>query len=454
MSGISLRTGLLSVVLLFGLTACSSGLNLPSIPGFGGGNDEEEEADKSGRISLALEEEQLTADPNMASVAIILPDPEPLTAWTQAGANPSKVVGHVAAAQDFEIAWRKSAVQGTNRSAALTTAPVSDGELIYVLDADQMVSAFRVSNGDRVWRERLRSGTRRDRASIGGGIAIDNGRVIVASGYGFVAALDAETGEEIWRRDTTAPMTGSPTIKDGQVFVASQNNEIFALDLETGSVNWSDQAISEDARVLASPSPAAIENLVIAPYSSGEVIAYLNANGRRLWVDALAATSQLTPISSINDIPARPVLSLGVVFASAQSGVTAAIDGQSGTRIWTQSIGSVQAPALVGEFLFIAGVDGKVACLDRNTGNVVWVNQLRQFKNQKKKKGRVSYAGPIMASGKIIVANSLGELLALSPQTGEVEDTLRLGDEVFLEPISVGDKLIILTDKGRLIAIR
>lgn len=53
-----------------------------------------------------------------------------------------------------------------------------------------------------------------------------------------------------------------------------------------------------------------------------------------------------------------------------------------------------------------------------------------------------------------MVANSLGELLALSPQTGQVEKTLKLGGEVFLEPISVGDKLFVLADNGRLIAIR
>ncbi|MEO1028669.1 MAG: PQQ-binding-like beta-propeller repeat protein [Pseudomonadota bacterium] len=445
---------LVLAAMLAGASACSNGFNLPSIPGLGGGDNEEEEVEQTGRISLTLEAEQLAADPNMASVAIILPDPVPLTSWGQAGSRPSKVVGHVAAAREFEIDWRVSAVQGTNRSSALTTAPVSDGDAIYVLDADQAVSAFNIENGRRLWRERLRSDTKGDRASVGGGIAVEGGKVIVASGYGFVVALSTENGEEIWRRRTTAPMTGSPTIKDGNVFVASQNNEILAIDLQTGTINWSDQAISEDARVLASPSPAAIENLVVAPFSSGEVIAYLNANGRRLWVDALAAASQLTPISSINDIPARPVLSLGVVFASAQSGVTAAIDGQTGTRIWTQSIGSVQAPAIAGEFLFIAGVDGKVACLDRNTGAVVWVNQLQQFRKEKDKKGRVSYAGPIIASGQIVVANSLGELLALSPQTGQVEKTLKLGGEVFLEPISVGDKLFVLADNGRLIAIR
>ena len=60
-------------------------------------------------------------------------------------------------------------------------------------------------------------------------------------------------------------MTGAPTIKGGKVFATSNNNEIFALELATGNIAWSDQAIAETARVLGSPSPAAVEELVVAP---------------------------------------------------------------------------------------------------------------------------------------------------------------------------------------------
>ena len=95
------------------------------------------------------------------------------------------------------------------------------------------------------------------------------------------------------RTEISTPMTGSPTIKGGKVFATSNNNEIFALDLATGNVLWSDQAIAETARVLGSPSPAAVEDLVVAPFSSGEVIAYLASNGRRLWTDALSRAGVL-----------------------------------------------------------------------------------------------------------------------------------------------------------------
>ncbi len=413
----------------------------------------QEEADRAGRIALVLDENLIEADPNLASVAVILPDPRDVASWPQAGQRPSKVVGHVAAAEAFEIAWRRNAGEGSGRSMALTTPPVTSEAAIFVLGADQEVKAFDIETGDQLWDHRIRSGRRRDRRSVGGGLAYADGRVIAASSFGIVRAIDAASGEEIWSRKMDSPMTGSPTIIDGRVFLSSQNNEIFALEFDNGATIWSDQAIVESARVLGSPSAAAIEDFIVAPFSSGELIAYLAANGRRLWSDALTRTRRFTPISAINDVAARPVLANGLVFAASQSGVLTAIDGRSGNRIWVQPIGSTQAPVLAGEFLFVATNEGKVVCLSASTGGVVWVAELRQFRNERRNRGRITYAGPILASGRLLVASSEGELIALSPQTGEETDRLKVGGDVFLEPIAARGKVFVLTDGGRLVAV-
>ncbi|MAA82968.1 MAG: hypothetical protein CME97_11680 [Hyphomonas sp.] len=258
----------------------------------------------------------------------------------------------------------------------------------------------------------------------------------------------------MWKRELGVPMTGAPTVKDGTIFVASNNNEVFALDLETGETDWSDQAIAESARVLGSPSPAAIEDFVIAPYSSGEIIAYLANNGRRLWTDAISQAGRFTPISEINDIGSRPVLAGGLVFASSQSGITVAIDGRSGNRVWARPIGSTQAPALSGKFLFVIGTNATLAALDAGSGDAYWVTELPQYKNEKKKKKRISYSGPLLASGRILIVSSYGELLAFDPQTGEQTASLDIKDTTYIEPIAVQGKVFLLTDEAKLVAIQ
>lgn len=435
------------------LVSCSS---LPSIPGLGGGSDADEQAaeDKAGRIAMVLEDEVLEASPDLASTPINLPPAEAVEAWSQTGKVSSKVVGHVQAGDAFEIAWRANAGKGTDRKSAIAAPPVTDATTVYIVDAGQTIRAFSLETGERTWTQELSSGQRRDKTGNGAGLALEDGTLIVASGFGFISALDAASGSEIWRTDISTPMTGAPTIKNGKVFATSNNNEVFALDLASGNILWSDQAIAETARVLGSPSPAAVEDLVVAPFSSGEVIAYLATNGRRLWTDALSRAGRFTPISAINDVSSRPVLAGGVVFAASQSGLLTGIDGRSGNRLWAQPVGSVQAPAVAGDYLFLASTEAQIVAIEARTGGVFWVTQLEEYENAKKRKDKITYSGPLIASNRIVVASSTGQLIALDPQTGAEISRLNLKSPVFIEPIAAGGKILVLTDDAKLIAIR
>ncbi|MFN7180370.1 PQQ-binding-like beta-propeller repeat protein [Hyphomonas sp.] len=426
-----------------------------SLPSFGGNNKKEElrAEERAGRVTMVLDDSRIEPSTTLTGVAIELPPAAPVNAWTEAGSTATKVSGHVEAAPRLRTVWRRSIGKGSTNKAAITTPPVTNATTIFTLDAAQTVRASSLSSGAQVWSQRLKGISKRDKAALGGGLAVAGDTLIVASGYGYVLALDAATGAQKWRRELGAPMTGSPTISEGRVVVASNNNEVFSLSLATGETSWSDQAISESARVLGSPSAAAVEDFIIAPFSSGEIIAYLAANGRRLWTDALAQSGRFTPISEINDIGSRPVLGSGLVFVSSQSGTTAAIDGRSGARVWTAPVGSTKAPALVGRFLYVLGTGDELACLDAATGEAYWVKQLPSFQNEEKKKKPISYTAPVVASGRVILVSSRGELLAFSPEDGSQTGSLKLGETVYIEPIAAQGRLYVLTDKGKLIAI-
>ncbi|HRK67578.1 MAG TPA: PQQ-binding-like beta-propeller repeat protein, partial [Hyphomonas sp.] len=71
----------------------------------------------------------------------------------------------------------------------------------------------------------------------------------------------------------------------------------------------------------------------------------------------------------------------------------------------------------------------------------------------KKKKKPISYSAPIVASGRVIVVSSRGDLLAFSPEDGSQTASLKLGETVYIEPIATQGRLYVLTDKGKLIAI-
>lgn len=412
-----------------------------------------EAAEKADRITMVLDERQLEPDPGLAGVKIMLPEAVKNLDWPQTGLRSSKVLGHVAAGENFKIAWRADAGRGSDARSALSTPPVTSESAVFTLDAEQTVYAFDIFTGKRLWDRKLDSGLPEDPIGYGGGLAVDGERLIVTSGYGFIAALNSQNGEQLWRHNMDSPMTGAPTLFKNYILATSNNNELFVFDSNTGDLLWSDLAIAEPARVLGATSPAAVDGTVIAPFSSGEVIAYLLANGQRLWDDALARPGRFTPISAINDIAGRPVIDAGRVFVANQSGTLLSIEGRSGGRVWAAPIGTTEAPALVDDTLFVMGGDGRLIALQASTGAVYWIKQLQRYKKERTQKGRVSYAGPLIASDKIIVANTRGEVQAIHVQTGEILNTLNLVRPIFLEPVAAQGMIFILTDDADLYAI-
>ncbi|ACT59638.1 outer membrane protein assembly factor BamB family protein [Hirschia baltica] len=414
---------------------------------------EADAAERAQRVPLIAADADLSPDVAYATMSVYLPAAAQGLPWTQSGGNAQKNPGNRVGGDEFKIAWKKKVGSGSSRTRRLIAPPVANQDGLFIIDSEQTVRAVSKS-GSAVWSVKLEPPRKRDKLAVGGGLAVAGDRIIVTSGYGYVVALDINSGAELWKRETQAPITGSPTIEGDYAYITSSNNEIYVLSLSDGSIEWSDQAIAESARVLSSPSPAISGDLLAAPFSSGEVIAYVPSNGRRLWSDSLTRGGRFTPISAINDIAGNPVIDSGAVFAASQSGVLVSIDAVSGTRLWEKPFGSIHSPALSGQFVFAISVDGQLACFDKNTGGVVWVKQLQQFKKEKKRKNRIVWAGPVIASDRIIVASSQGKVLAIDPQTGEVVNELKVGDAVYIEPIVAHEHVYLLSDKGDLIAIR
>jgi outer membrane protein assembly factor BamB len=390
----------------------------------------------------------------LVATAITLPVAVPVTDWTQAGLNNAKVPGNLIAAPEFKIDWRIGVGEGSGEIKRIVAAPVVKDGRIFTIDSAMKVAAFDAKSGKQLWDNQLKaSNPHWDEFSVGGGLAIAGDKLIVASGFAFITALSLTDGKEIWKRRVDSPLSSSPAVMGNRAFLISTNNDFYAVDTDTGEIMWNDQAIAESARVLSSPSPAVTQDILAVGYSSGELIAYLPANGRRLWTDTLTSTGRYTPLSAINDIAGKPTIQDGVVYAASHSGVLTAIDARSGSRIWSVTFGSRQGPVIGGNFLFVVGTGGKVACFNKIDGKVAWVRELPEFRDNNKE-NRIVWTGPLIASDRLVVASSEGDVIALSPQTGETVSELKVGQSILIEPIAAAGKVFVLTDQAQLIAIK
>jgi outer membrane protein assembly factor BamB len=419
-------------------------------------------AAKGERIPVLAYDQTVKASDSLQGVGFQIPDPHPVTAWPLPGGNDAQAVENVDAAPAFAVAWRRGVGLGSGAKAEVTAPPVAVDGRIYTMDGMASVTATNAKTGAREWRVNLRPKSKRDREAFGGGLAVAEGKVYVTSGFRFVASLDAASGKVNWQKPVSSPIHSAPTVADGRVFAVDVDNQIIAFDTASGDQSWSYQAIVEPARILKASSPAVSGQQVIAPFSSGELVSLSTSNGNTLWDQALSRDGRTNALSEIRDIPGRPAIYRGDVYAASQSGVFAAVDIRTGTPRWSLPIASEDTPWPAGDVVYIVSKAGELIAVNRDNGQIYWITDLNKGRKKRKEGGFLGidthltvpiWSGPLLAGNRLVLVNGWGEAVTYNAKTGEKEKTIRIGDPAYMAPIAYDGMIYIVTDKADLIAI-
>ncbi|HTI66491.1 MAG TPA: PQQ-binding-like beta-propeller repeat protein [Caulobacteraceae bacterium] len=437
------------LVVSVGLSACA-GIKLPRLGGKGGNGSKYQ--GPGTRIPVLTLDEKLQPAAALRGVDFALPPAEPQTAWPLPGGTPEQSVEHVSAGANFEIAWRRKIGEGRSRTHHVTATPVIAAGRIFAMDGQARISARDERSGAETWAVDLAPRNGRDKEAYGGGVAYADGVLYVSSGFRFVTALDAANGAVKWRTALPSPVHGAPTVAGGRVFVVDVEDQLTVFDAATGLAAWNFQGLEEPARVISASSPAVSGEVVVAPFASGEVNAFRTNNGTALWTDTLSFTNRNNALSEIRDIPGRPVIYRGDVFAGSHSGLFGAIALRDGTRRWDLPIATITTPLPVGDVVYVTDQAGQVICIARESGQVFWTVDLNA--GVKKRKDRAIWSGPLLADNRLIVTSTRGEAVALNPKTGARMKTLKLGSGAFLSPIAANGVVYVMSENAELIAIR
>ncbi|KAF0218978.1 MAG: WD-40 repeat-containing [Rhodospirillaceae bacterium] len=430
------------VIAGLGLSACSSWIGekeAPPLPGK--------------RISVLSGERGLAPELSGDQALIKLPPPEPNDDWPQAGGYSNHAMHHMEINDQLRRVWRSSIGDGSTKRAKLLAQPIVAEGRIFTLDSSAEIRAFDAVTGAKVWAFDITPKDEDDTFS-GGGIAYEDGQLFISTGFAQVVSLDAGNGQVLWRQTLSGPMRGPPTVRAGRVFVITVDNQTHALAAEDGGVLWSHQGISEAASLLGGTSPAVDGNVVVVPYSSGELFALRVDNGSVLWQEQLATVRRTEGASALTDIRARPIIDRGRVYAIGHADLLVAVDLRTGRRLWDREIGGIQSPWVGGDYLFLVNNSNEAVALDAKTGKVIWVTQLQMWEDEEDRTGRIIWAGPILASDRLILASSHEKLLALSPYTGAVLGIEDSPDGVSIPPSVAQGTVYFLTDDADLVAYR
>ena len=339
--------------------------------------------------------------------------------------------------------WRKPIGPGWSSFAV-------QGDVIYTQEQrgeHELVSAYRLSTGDPVWRHQ--DAVRFYESNGGAGPratpTLSNGRLYSHGATGIVNALDAATGRLIWSRnastDTGATMPGwgftsSPLVVGDRVIVAS-SGRLVAYDAGTGDPRWTRATVGGG---YSSPHLATIQGVeqVLMLSGGGGATGVNPADGAVLWQQPWAdgvAIVQPATIDNGDVIVAGGDMMGGIGLR--RLALTKNAGGWSVQERWT----SRGLKPYFNDFVIheghAYGFDGAIlSCINLQSGERTW------------KGGRYGAGQMVLIPGQdmLLVLSEDGELALVSATPGKFTEVAKmpaLDGKTWNHPVVVGDVLLV-----------
>ncbi len=402
--------------------------------------DNKRTAPQEGRIAVRPTASLSPLTP--ANGTVQLAAPTVVTAWTQAGANAQNKLPHATIDVGARKLWETNIGKGLTSSCLTLTEPIVVNDTVYALDADFNLSAVNLADGKRLWKTKLP--VNREIGVISVGLVYDNGTLFAVSGNGTVHAVQPD-GTIAWTTETNRILRSAPVVANGQMYVLAANNELVALKTTDGSEVWRYKTLATDTNLLGMGRAAVSGNLVIAPFSNGEVIAFDTATGVVRWKGSLLSYRTFNHISDLTHILASPVVDGDTVYLVGNAGRSGGFDVKTGTPKFVQPIAGQNTPAVSGNALFLLTRQNVLAALDKTTGQLMWETVL----TSKSSKPAV-WDGPVLANNHAVLVSDKGDVVFVDGATGQIARTEQT-DALSLKPIMADNKMIFLSNDADLI---
>ena len=315
--------------------------------------------------------------------------------------------------------------------------PAFDSDAVYVAAANGKLEAIDLASGDTKWRVDL------DENLIGGtGQGADH--LFVAANNGDVIALDKSNGEALWRVNAGAEVLSPPQAYGRNVYLQSLDGQMIALDLATGERVWSFRNTLPATSLRGTSTPLIYRDQVIGGFANGKVTAFDMETGAVRWDVRVAVPKGNSEIDRIVDVDAPLFLDGNVLYAVSSQGNVAAIDPDSGRKLWSREASSHVAMSQGFGNLYVVGDDGSITAFIKNGQGVRWTQTV--FSRRK-------LTGSAVVGSYVVVGDFEGYLHALSQVDGELIARTRVdSDGLRAQLIGRDDRIYLFSNSGRVAA--
>jgi len=247
--------------------------------------------------------------------------------------------------------------------------PAVAGGIAYVVNKFGNLHAVTLRDHRVVW-EHLRDPRNHGKPTDVTAPVYSEGQLYIAFLDGELLALEAKTGNRLWKRNLHAHLESSPLVVNGVLYIGTDKKELVALDATDGRVKW-----RFDAPGAIKASPSHHDGRIFVADYEGSMYALNAHTGRALW---RTNTTRQRPFGD-GGFYSSPAIGFGNVYAGRDDGTVYAIDERTGKISWFFQTNNPMygSPALARvpgtpPTLYIGSYDDHLYAIDARTGIERW----------------------------------------------------------------------------------
>lgn len=345
--------------------------------------------------------------------------------------KPAELVTFTPTAQ-IRTDWKSS----TGGSAEYTLTPAVVQDRVYVASRAGVLSCY--ENGQEVWKTNVGQ-------PIAGGVGADRSLVAVATAKGEVLTYSATDGTARWQARASSEVLAAPAVGEGLVVVRSGDARVFAFDQAEGKRRWVYQRSNPALTLRTNVGVLLAGRGILAGFPGGKLVAISTTNGAAVWELSIALPKGSTELERIADITSEPILDGRQACAVAFQGRVACIDMQTGSTQWARDVSSSAGLDADSRAVYVSDDKGTVHAFDRQTGSSLW--------KQAALSNRV-LSRPIALGNHIAVGDAQGYVHLLRREDGAFAARVATdGSAIEADPQSLGRGFVVQTKNGGIFAL-
>jgi outer membrane protein assembly factor BamB len=315
--------------------------------------------------------------------------------------------------------------------------PVIEGDVIYVAAADGGLEAFDKMSGKSLWDVELE-------LPISGGVGVYEDALLLGSSDGFVLKVDANSGEVLWTSSLSGEVMSVPQSNGQLVLAHTLDGKLQGLDFDTGELVWTYDSNVPVLTLRGSCTPVLNGDDAYVGFANGRVLAFDIATGGIVWEVRVAIPQGRSEIERVVDIDGSMTLVGNELFAASYQGRLAAIDVSEGRKLWQHNVSSFSGVSQGFGNVYVADADGTVYAYQRSGQGERWQQPALAYRGLSR---------PTPVSSYVAVGDAEGYVHFLSQVDGEFAGRVKAdGDGVRADMLAEDNRLYVYGNSGDLIA--